>query len=1439
VPRNRLTAGLRRTLRLLLRAGLAVVVLAVAAVLLLLLAPVRGRLLPAVLTRVDAALPGSLAWERAAWPALGRLELDGVLWTVDADTLLHAPALRLEVELRPLLSRDVVVRDAEVRILRADIAGIRTALAPVAPADAEKSAGASGGFPRPGALPGVPSVALLWARLDVARVDLDAGSRIDGALLHAAGDLRAGHEPFLDVDTLRVAAAPGGWTVPQGFLALRPDDVRARLRAVSAAGDTVALAVTRAAGDSFRVEARTAGAVAADVRGEGVLGRDPVRFGLRLHGEVDGRPVDRVVLGLRGEGTDADPWTATVAGAALGWRVATDAVIRRDDALRMDLAPVVILREESVTPPRDGAARGSVVVADGRIDATGLRLQGDLGDWRLDAARDGDRVRLTAAADLPGPARFAAFAPAFRMDDWTTLALDLRAAADLGGDEPAWTAALDLGRTPWLAVGRAGLHGRGARAEIDSLRLAVSDVTLRARGRAAPNDLALELWADLGGADLLRRAAEIPADLRPEAHVRATLAGAPEALRVDGTVRARFRTDAWDVGLALAAGADVTPERIAADLGPVAVIENGLPAVPGGPRDGRAVLRGEDLRLDGLRLTGDLGEARLDVRRDPVSLAADLAAAWPELPPALARRLGDRAPAWRPTDAEVHASFAAEAGVPTRGRIVADLDLPGPAAFAALTPDARLDDLVGLRAALVAEVDLKDAEPAWTADLDLAATPWLEAGRARARGRGAAAVLDTLLFALPGLRVNGAGVVAADSLDLAATIAVPDQRFVARFAPLAPWADLELALDLHAAGSPAAPRVAGALAGRASTPQFEIPRLTGALAYAPNSTHAVLEAPDGVAVGLLTFDAVRAAWSAVDPAAGGGFRLSAAGDLLALELAGDVAPAPVLELSALDLRSDGRDLSLARPFRVERAGEGWRVEPLELRGGLGTVRGGGAASPDSLDLVLVADVGLPLRLVRALAPGAVLPSDRALETLALTADLALSGSVHAPRLAGNLGVAVRDDAGADDLALAAALAATPGMLGADLALSLRGHTLATGDARLPAAVSLDPPSFVPSTADSFRATLRTRTVDLAALAAYAPPGLKARGTLSALADVRGVGRDAVLRGFLNVPEVRVDLADGSWLVSGGRVDLSGPTARPALDGRLTVRRGVLKIPDVPPPLLPAQGRALLLDQPLAGAPADTVTQAAPAPVAAAPPALDMDLRLVCPGDLWLRGRGLSLQLRGDLQTTLRAGEPAVVGDLSVVEGNYRFLGTLFQVERGVVTFYGDFDSDPHLDLELVSRAAGTVYRIRMTGQALAPTLTLGSEPAMTDGDIVSSLLFGKPLDQLDSGQETLLKARTAQVLTGLGATQVSDRLSRLVGADMVTYNPAAAEDAEDSLLIGKYLSPRLLLKYEQFLGRSTSYTVRLDYALTRLFRLETTVGQGEESGVELKWARDY
>jgi translocation and assembly module TamB len=279
-------------------------------------------------------------------------------------------------------------------------------------------------------------------------------------------------------------------------------------------------------------------------------------------------------------------------------------------------------------------------------------------------------------------------------------------------------------------------------------------------------------------------------------------------------------------------------------------------------------------------------------------------------------------------------------------------------------------------------------------------------------------------------------------------------------------------------------------------------------------------------------------------------------------------------------------------------------------------------------------------------------------------------------------------------------------------------------------------------------------------------------------------------------------------------------------------------------LLPAEGEAMLWEAaPAAAGTGDRVAAGADSTTAAEPlPAIvpDLEFGVHAPGGLWLRGQGLDVELAGDLTLRLQEGVPGLTGQLEALQGTMRQLGHVFQLERGLITFHGDEPQpDPQLDLRLGVKVSGTQVWITLGGRATEPQLEFSSEPPLSDGDIVSLLLFGKTADELDEGQAGLVADRAGQIALSYGATALQEAVAKEVGLDVVTVGPGSAGDETTTLTVGKYLSPRVLVRYEQILDEESGFYLHLDYRISGPLKLHTQVSQGQASGAEFAWEKDF
>jgi translocation and assembly module TamB len=129
----------------------------------------------------------------------------------------------------------------------------------------------------------------------------------------------------------------------------------------------------------------------------------------------------------------------------------------------------------------------------------------------------------------------------------------------------------------------------------------------------------------------------------------------------------------------------------------------------------------------------------------------------------------------------------------------------------------------------------------------------------------------------------------------------------------------------------------------------------------------------------------------------------------------------------------------------------------------------------------------------------------------------------------------------------------------------------------------------------------------------------------------------------------------------------------------------------------------------------------------------------------------------------------------------------------------------------------------------APQTRLFSDPAMSDAEIMSYLVTGKPLSAASSGSDSQALAAAA---ASLGANSpVAAEISEKLGID-VGVESAATTGAETSLVVGKQLSPQLRVEY--LYGMFTaSGAIQFVYKLTRHLSL---AGQsGAAQSIDLRY----
>ena len=113
---------------------------------------------------------------------------------------------------------------------------------------------------------------------------------------------------------------------------------------------------------------------------------------------------------------------------------------------------------------------------------------------------------------------------------------------------------------------------------------------------------------------------------------------------------------------------------------------------------------------------------------------------------------------------------------------------------------------------------------------------------------------------------------------------------------------------------------------------------------------------------------------------------------------------------------------------------------------------------------------------------------------------------------------------------------------------------------------------------------------------------------------------------------------------------------------------------------------------------------------------------------------LNITVGGDIDITKDADAPVILlGSVDTVRGTYQFQGRRFDLVRGgTVRFTGEPKINPLLDVTATREIpnTGVEARVHITGSVRSPELELTSTPPLDESDILSLIVFNRPVNEL-------------------------------------------------------------------------------------------------------------
>ena len=229
--------------------------------------------------------------------------------------------------------------------------------------------------------------------------------------------------------------------------------------------------------------------------------------------------------------------------------------------------------------------------------------------------------------------------------------------------------------------------------------------------------------------------------------------------------------------------------------------------------------------------------------------------------------------------------------------------------------------------------------------------------------------------------------------------------------------------------------------------------------------------------------------------------------------------------------------------------------------------------------------------------------------------------------------------------------------------------------------------------------------------------------------------------------------------------------------------------------------------------------------------LRTDLRVEFGDDVRIEGEPLRARLQGSLMVHDRPGQITTAdGQLDLGDGTYLAFGRQLTIEHGRLLFTGGALADPGLDVRAV-RAEDTVGEsvrvgVDVRGTLRNPVLRLFSTPPMPQAQIVSHLLTGRGLADLEPDQEALVASARSTLALESG-NLLAAQLSRRLGQNEVNIRPGE-EIERTEIELGRWLSPRLYVSYgvglfESFESYRMRYLISQHWSLLTVSSLEDSV----------------
>jgi len=229
----------------------------------------------------------------------------------------------------------------------------------------------------------------------------------------------------------------------------------------------------------------------------------------------------------------------------------------------------------------------------------------------------------------------------------------------------------------------------------------------------------------------------------------------------------------------------------------------------------------------------------------------------------------------------------------------------------------------------------------------------------------------------------------------------------------------------------------------------------------------------------------------------------------------------------------------------------------------------------------------------------------------------------------------------------------------------------------------------------------------------------------------------------------------------------------------------------------------------------------------------LDVTLTAPRRIFVRGRGLDVELSLNAHVGGSTNSPTLDGEARMVRGEYDFAGKRFEFEEsGTVRLATQLDRI-RLDLTAVREDPTLTAVVKVQGTAAKPEITLTSKPELPQDEVLSQVLFGSSAANLQPIEAAQLASALA-ALAGGGGFDVIGNLRSLAGLDRLSFADSATGM---TVAGGKYVTDDVYI--EIIGGGREGPSAQVEWRVRRALSLVSKLGSQGDAQLSVRWRKDY